>query len=163
MEDGFCKECGTFCKLYENGLCNECYNDEIDRINNPKSEDDSIGEFDDNAENQLNTEDHNNITVMSSQNTNSYYQHSQHYNAANRVVSYVYSKKEDSSEQKNDTNPNQFCECAICMEHVENGQSVATLPCCHTFHSTCIKKWLTSHNQCPICRTSVRKSFEFEL
>ncbi|XP_067638364.1 uncharacterized protein [Eurosta solidaginis] len=43
--------------------------------------------------------------------------------------------------------------CTICNEELtlENG---CTTPCQHSFHRTCITRWLTENNACPLCRRS---------
>ena len=41
--------------------------------------------------------------------------------------------------------------CAICLENVCE-KSVKRLPCCHSFHQTCIDKWLEKKPSCPTCR-----------
>ena len=45
-----------------------------------------------------------------------------------------------------DTEP----ECAICQEE-KTGRWTA-LPCAHTFHDMCVKKWLQQNPSCPVCR-----------
>ena len=41
-------------------------------------------------------------------------------------------------------------DCTICMCPI--GAAATALPCCHSFHTACIDRWLTSSNTCPICR-----------
>ena len=38
--------------------------------------------------------------------------------------------------------------CAICLESFE----IATIPCGHVFHETCIKKWHSANKECSQCR-----------
>ena len=41
--------------------------------------------------------------------------------------------------------------CSICMEVYSVSQSIKTLPCSHTFHSSCIDTWLSSASlNCPL-------------
>lgn len=45
--------------------------------------------------------------------------------------------------------------CAICLEEVEPGDEMRTLPCFHNFHSACIDRWLKTNRACPICKKDV--------
>jgi len=46
--------------------------------------------------------------------------------------------------------------CPICLSNVENDTGTIYLRCSHTFHRTCIHRWLQSNesmaNTCPMCR-----------
>ena len=46
-------------------------------------------------------------------------------------------------------------QCAICLEDFVEGEMTSILACdaSHTFHPTCIDKWLQAQNTCPVCRT----------
>ncbi|KAL3535692.1 hypothetical protein ACH5RR_004153 [Cinchona calisaya] len=46
--------------------------------------------------------------------------------------------------------------CIVCMEGLES--SGKQVPCGHVFHSTCTAKWLSDHNSCPLCRSTVFSS-----
>ncbi|XP_028189399.1 RING-H2 finger protein ATL63-like [Glycine soja] len=47
-------------------------------------------------------------------------------------------------------------ECVICLSAFKNGEVGRCLPKCgHGFHVECIDMWLSSHSNCPICRTSI--------
>lgn len=46
-------------------------------------------------------------------------------------------------------------ECSICMDDVEVGAEVTTLPCSHWFHFTCVEAWLKEHDTCPVCRRGI--------
>ena len=43
-------------------------------------------------------------------------------------------------------------DCTICLEAVTRGQEVY-LPCMHSYHSECIRRWLQTQRTCPICRS----------
>lgn len=48
-------------------------------------------------------------------------------------------------------------ECGVCLSNLSSGD-VAKLPCGHSFHAPCIKKWLTQcKNTCPICYVVIGK------
>ncbi|KAL5697529.1 RING-type E3 ubiquitin transferase [Ranunculus cassubicifolius] len=44
--------------------------------------------------------------------------------------------------------------CMICMDefNVEEENGAKEMPCSHTYHPTCISKWLFQYNSCPLCR-----------
>ena len=46
-------------------------------------------------------------------------------------------------------------ECSICMDAIDAGHSITSLPCHHTFHGRCIATWLKRQSTCPICRKSI--------
>ncbi|GAB2218082.1 hypothetical protein Droror1_Dr00001300 [Drosera rotundifolia] len=47
-------------------------------------------------------------------------------------------------------------ECAVCLSMFEDGEEIRELPRCkHSFHAPCIDMWLSSHSDCPICRSSL--------
>ena len=46
-------------------------------------------------------------------------------------------------------------ECPICLENLEVGDEVYLLPCCHYFHTECLKDWVFRDNVCPTCRDKV--------
>jgi hypothetical protein len=43
-------------------------------------------------------------------------------------------------------------ECTICFDKLSVGDSALRIPCGHLFHDDCVRKWLQSSNQCPVCR-----------
>uniref|UniRef100_A0A915EUV7 RING-type domain-containing protein n=1 Tax=Ditylenchus dipsaci TaxID=166011 RepID=A0A915EUV7_9BILA len=47
--------------------------------------------------------------------------------------------------------------CIICSDELEY-EDVACLSCGHTFHFTCIDKWIKKKSDCPICRKRTRRS-----
>ncbi|KAL6895133.1 hypothetical protein GGI43DRAFT_411885 [Trichoderma evansii] len=62
--------------------------------------------------------------------------------------------KEDG---KNADNPliqgTTFITCVICLETLQDDDTIRPLPCSHVFHSFCLAKWyLKRHDTCPICK-----------
>lgn len=46
--------------------------------------------------------------------------------------------------------------CAVCLETINPGERVRRIVrCSHTFHSSCIRKWLRRQNRCPLCTRAV--------
>ena len=45
--------------------------------------------------------------------------------------------------------------CPICLDDYQNGSKIAYLPCFHSYHSKCIKKWLKYSKKCPICKNEL--------
>ena len=40
----------------------------------------------------------------------------------------------------------------ICLEEFLSKEKVTALPCIHFFHTNCIKKWIETKNECPVCK-----------
>jgi len=50
--------------------------------------------------------------------------------------------------------PKQQDKCVICLGGLYDVRSIS---CGHTFHKSCIEKWIRKKNNCPICRTLVNE------
>ncbi|KAL3535552.1 hypothetical protein ACH5RR_004013 [Cinchona calisaya] len=75
----------------------------------------------------------------------------------NLMSSFKYKKGGGSS--RDETNNNEY-ECAVCLSVFEEDEEVRQLPRCkHSFHASCIDKWLYSHLDCPLCRSPVDPPF----
>ncbi|KAF3918703.1 hypothetical protein AA313_de0207957 [Arthrobotrys entomopaga] len=46
-------------------------------------------------------------------------------------------------------------ECVICQDEYKSDEEVVKLPCKHLYHEECVKRWLETHDACPICRTPI--------
>ena len=44
-------------------------------------------------------------------------------------------------------------DCSICINQIQEGEEI--LNCGHTFHFSCIQRWLRNNNTCPMCRSQV--------
>ncbi|KAH7296991.1 hypothetical protein KP509_26G047900 [Ceratopteris richardii] len=47
--------------------------------------------------------------------------------------------------------------CCICLSRYEEGVVLRELPCSHTFHMTCIDKWLRMRATCPLCNLEIHR------
>jgi len=45
--------------------------------------------------------------------------------------------------------------CVICFDEIIKKQEQVYIKCGHFYHKTCIDKWLTTSNLCPICKGSI--------
>lgn len=51
--------------------------------------------------------------------------------------------------------------CAICLETLQEDDTIRLLSCAHIFHSLCLAKWfLKRHNTCPLCKACFMSSSE---
>ena len=46
-------------------------------------------------------------------------------------------------------------ECPICLEEMEVGSEVRTLPCAHLYHAACLESWLKQKSSCPMSRRAL--------
>lgn len=53
---------------------------------------------------------------------------------------------------QHDIEQNDNPDCVICLEPLVLGEQANRIPCGHLFHEHCIKDWLRTSNQCPVCR-----------
>eukprot|EP00438_Fugacium_kawagutii_P031900 Skav221910 [mRNA] locus=scaffold3925:93700:93939:- [translate_table: standard] len=47
--------------------------------------------------------------------------------------------------------------CIICHENLLKGDEVRRLPCLHSFHRSCIDRWLRLKAVCPLDKLSVKE------
>ncbi|KAG2673404.1 hypothetical protein I3760_13G089100 [Carya illinoinensis] len=50
--------------------------------------------------------------------------------------------------------------CSICLEQVNKGELVRSLPCLHQFHANCIDPWLRQQGTCPVCKLRVGSAWQ---
>lgn len=49
--------------------------------------------------------------------------------------------------------------CAVCVDEIEDGESVKQLPCGHVYHVKCIDEWLSRYSSlCPLCKYNLRNT-----
>ena len=58
--------------------------------------------------------------------------------------------------------PEELRSCCVCLEDVNVGDPVRTLPCLHTFHANCACEWLQKKKVCPLCNFSIDGTAEDE-
>lgn len=47
-------------------------------------------------------------------------------------------------------------ECLICILAFEENDTILRLPCHHSYHEECARKWLSLRATCPACRVEVK-------
>jgi hypothetical protein len=84
------------------------------------------------------------------------------------LIKYYYTKLKDSYEPIVVTTPREITTrvirvganhrssgsnsvCSICLDGFRRRQRICILPCGHTFHNKCIKRWIKRENKCPEC------------
>jgi hypothetical protein len=54
--------------------------------------------------------------------------------------------------------------CSICFESCnDNQQACCQLECKHKFHTSCIFKWMSKNNSCPLCRKKANQHHKPEI
>ncbi|PRQ53627.1 putative aminoacyltransferase, E1 ubiquitin-activating enzyme [Rosa chinensis] len=65
-------------------------------------------------------------------------------------------RKRRSRGSKSDNNvvarPSDSDCCIVCSDEFTAGKYAVQMPCLHSFHRSCIEKWLRRSHHCPICR-----------
>ena len=56
--------------------------------------------------------------------------------------------------KRHDNNNN----CVVCLSEFQIGDIISALPCCHVFHTECVKNWLKNELSCPVCKFEVTLS-----
>lgn len=70
----------------------------------------------------------------------------------------MYLNIENISSIDNALNESSDTECSICLENITNKYTI--LKCNHVFHANCIKTWLKTHMECPMCRTYLKEYYD---
>ncbi|KAG9454636.1 hypothetical protein H6P81_007540 [Aristolochia fimbriata] len=52
----------------------------------------------------------------------------------------------------NTRSPDDELTCSVCLEQVNVGELIRSLPCLHQFHANCIDPWLRQQGTCPVCK-----------
>lgn len=50
-------------------------------------------------------------------------------------------------------------ECSVCLDTLNIGDEVRSLPCAHLFHRACVDNWLLSKRKCPLCNLNIVRHF----
>ncbi|KAJ3682715.1 hypothetical protein LUZ60_012942 [Juncus effusus] len=64
-------------------------------------------------------------------------------------------EKESGSKGEGKSSENNELTCSVCLEQVNVGELLRTLPCLHQFHVGCIDPWLRQQGTCPVCKHRV--------
>ncbi|XP_065186489.1 E3 ubiquitin-protein ligase RNF149-like [Sycon ciliatum] len=49
----------------------------------------------------------------------------------------------------------EYATCVVCIDNLESGDTIRTLPCNHVFHKDCIDRWLIARQTCPLCKYNI--------
>lgn len=71
---------------------------------------------------------------------------------ANKLAVGRLARKIYKNNKKKKTSNSDDSMCTICLEGLEKGEIVVTLPCGHEFDDGCIVKWFLKDHVCPLCR-----------
>lgn len=68
--------------------------------------------------------------------------------AINNIMSLIESERlqNDFNDESNNN------ECSICLDDINNGESIRKLDCGHVFHTNCVEQWINTYSTCPYCR-----------
>ena len=50
-------------------------------------------------------------------------------------------------------------QCSVCLESLTLGQETRRLPCSHTYHRSCVDRWLLQKRKCPLCKLDILQYF----
>jgi hypothetical protein len=53
--------------------------------------------------------------------------------------------------------------CPICLDKIKKGDKVSKLSCSHEYHHSCLIKWLSRDNSCPVCRCKIKNNISNKL
>ncbi|KAK5307152.1 hypothetical protein LTR99_000121 [Exophiala xenobiotica] len=46
--------------------------------------------------------------------------------------------------------------CAICLDGIQDADTIRELQCCHVYHATCLNLWVErGHHDCPLCKYDI--------
>ena len=51
-------------------------------------------------------------------------------------------------------------QCVICLENMDDKQTLLLLECTHIYHKECIDDWLNKSQTCPMCRENIDKDID---
>eukprot|EP00252_Welwitschia_mirabilis_P011926 TRINITY_DN2651_c0_g1_i1.p1 TRINITY_DN2651_c0_g1~~TRINITY_DN2651_c0_g1_i1.p1 ORF type:complete len:286 (+),score=48.92 TRINITY_DN2651_c0_g1_i1:266-1123(+) len=69
-------------------------------------------------------------------------------------------RKADSEPENKGRGHEEELTCSVCLEQVNDGELVRSLPCLHQFHVACIDPWLRQQATCPVCKFRVGSGWQ---
>ncbi|KAF8396802.1 hypothetical protein HHK36_018435 [Tetracentron sinense] len=70
-------------------------------------------------------------------------------------------KKQDSAKADGSMKaPEDELTCSVCLEQVNIGELIRSLPCLHQYHANCIDPWLRQQGTCPVCKFRVGSGWQ---
>lgn len=86
---------------------------------------------------------------------------SQRQNSAGTISKEMGMKKTDSvNTEGSGKGQEEELTCTVCLEQVNEGELIRSLPCLHQFHTSCIDPWLRQQATCPVCKFRVGSGWQ---
>ncbi|CAL9777967.1 unnamed protein product [Musa acuminata subsp. burmannicoides] len=79
--------------------------------------------------------------------------------ASSSSISATEKRQEGTKLDGNLKTPEDELTCSVCLEQVNVGELVRSLPCLHQFHANCIDPWLRQQGTCPVCKHRVNSGW----
>jgi hypothetical protein len=72
-------------------------------------------------------------------------------------TSHISGPVQGATDDEQDASPDARClqACTICLGEFDAGECVKTLPCAHLYHASCIDRWLSLKDACPMCKAHI--------
>lgn len=81
------------------------------------------------------------------------------HHASSSSISATEKRQEGTKLDGNLKTPEDELTCSVCLEQVNVGELVRSLPCLHQFHANCIDPWLRQQGTCPVCKHRVNSGW----
>nr|QOE77906.1 E3 ubiquitin-protein ligase [Coptis chinensis] len=84
----------------------------------------------------------------------------QQVSSSSSIVEYKQKNQDITREDGNVKSSEDELTCSVCLEQVNVGELIRSLPCLHQFHANCIDPWLRQQGTCPVCKFRVGSAWQ---